>query len=94
MTYSSKTIAQEASSRNLEHWRAFEPLKALIGERPLVLDREFSYLELLEYLQAAHIHFVIRLNQGSHPPIFLNLGGREVELHLLVGEKVVHHNLF
>jgi Transposase DDE domain len=94
VTYSSKTIGQEASSRNLEHWRAFEPLKAQLGERPLVLDREFSYLELLEYLIAAGIHFVIRLNQGSHSPIFLNLNGRKVELHLRVGEKVLYHNLF
>ncbi len=94
VSYSSETIAQENSSRNLEHWRAFEPLKTLIGERPLVLDREFSYQEMLEYLQAAHIHFVIRLNQGSKPPIFLNLRGREVELHLRLGEKVVYHNLF
>lgn len=47
ITYSSKTIATRQDSRNLNHFRAFAGLKDLLGERPLVLDREFSYLELL-----------------------------------------------
>src|SRR5512143_2766382 len=38
VTYSSKTIAAQADSRNLNHCRAFEGLKDLLGERPLVLD--------------------------------------------------------
>ena len=59
----------------------------------MVLDREFSYREGLAYLQAAGLHFVIRLNQGSQSPIFLNQHGREVELHLRVGESVVYYNL-
>ncbi len=48
VTYSSKTIATQADSRNLNHCRAFEGLKDLLGERPLVLDREFSYYRPLE----------------------------------------------
>ena len=31
VTYSSKTIAQNANSRNLNHFRAFAPLKDLLG---------------------------------------------------------------
>jgi hypothetical protein len=50
VSYSSKTIAQEASSRNQHHCAAFAQVKELLGKRPLVLDREFSYLELLENL--------------------------------------------
>jgi hypothetical protein len=40
--YSSRTIAQGAGSRNLHHWQAFADLKALLGDKPLVLDRDFS----------------------------------------------------
>jgi len=50
--YSSKTIRQEASSRNQHHWAAFGAVRRLLGDRPLVLDREFSYLELLLNLEA------------------------------------------
>lgn len=94
ITYSSRTIAQEETSRNLDHSRAFEGIKALLGDRPLVLDREFSYLELLHNLVAEEVQFVIRLNMGSHPPIFLNQQGRRVELMIQPGQEVVHRNLF
>lgn len=94
ITYSSRTIAQEETSRNLNHCRAFEGIKALLGDRPLVLDREFSYLELLHNLVAEGVQFVIRLNMGSHPPIFLNRQGRRVELMILPGQEVIHRNLF
>ena len=47
VTYSSKTIADEESSRNLKHLKALTTVKDLLGEKPLVFDREFSYLELL-----------------------------------------------
>jgi len=93
VTYSSKTIAQNVDSRNLNHFRAFEGLKDLLGERPLVLDREFSYLELLLNLVEEQVHFVIRLNLGSHPPKFWNANGQEVLLTLSQGETVVHHQV-
>src|SRR5512137_1948132 len=70
VTYSSKTIAQLSRSRNQYHWAAFDQLKDLLGDKPLVLDREFSYLELLQYLAAVRMNFVIRLHLGSHPPPF------------------------
>lgn len=90
VTYSSRTIAQNADSRNLNHFRAFEGLKDLLGERPLVLDREFSYLELLFRLEEEGIHFVIRLNKTSHSPKFFDQDGREVALSIARGETVVY----
>ncbi len=94
VTYSSKTIAQNADSRNLNHFRAFEGLKDLLGERPLVLDREFSYLELLHNLAEEHIHFVIRLNLGSHPPKFYDQEGQELALTISPGETVIHNGVW
>ena len=78
VTYSSKTIADQAVSRNLEHARAFDQIKALLGERALVLDREFSYRTLLDNLVAEEVNFVIRLNMGSQPPIFTNAEKRRI----------------
>lgn len=57
VTYSSATINREATSRNQYHFKAFARVKALIGERPLVLDREFSYLELFKSLVVERIYF-------------------------------------
>ena len=93
VTYSSKTIAQMARSRNQYHWQAFDQIKPLLGDKPLVLDREFSYLELLEYLVQARINFVIRLHLGSHPPTFTDATGRRVTLEVGLGEQVVYHQL-
>ena len=62
--YSSRTINQDATSRNQHHFAAFAQVKELLGDRPLVLDREFSYLELLENLAAEGVNFVIRLDEG------------------------------
>jgi len=50
VTYSPRTIRDQATSRNQEHFRCFAAIKQLLGERPLVLDREFSYTELMEIL--------------------------------------------
>jgi hypothetical protein len=56
--------------------RAIETLKDIVGDRPVVMDREFSYLGFLQYLEAAQVSFVIRLNQGTHPK-FQDSEGRE-----------------
>ena len=80
VTYSSKTIADEESSRNLKHLNALAAVKDLLGEKPLVFDREFSYLELLEKLVAERVHFVIRLNLGSHPPQLTNAAHQSIAL--------------
>ena len=94
VTYSSKTIAQNGDSRNLNHLRAFEGVKDMLGERPLVLDREFSYQELLLNLMEERIHFVIRLNLGSHPPKFYDQEGQEVALTISPGETVIHNGVW
>ena len=94
VTYSSRTIAEGVTSRNQEHDRAFQSVKQLIGERPLVLDREFSYLSLLEKLIAEKVNFVIRLNLGSHPPVFTNDQGRRMELTVAPGETAVYHQIY
>jgi hypothetical protein len=94
ITYSSKTIATQQDSRNLNHFRALEGLKDLLGERPLVLDREFSYLELLLNLVVEQVNFVIRLNLGSHAPKFWDSDRREVALTISPGETVVHNRVW
>lgn len=93
VTYSSQTIAQMQRSRNQYHWEAFDQIKALLGDKPLVLDREFSYLELLEYLVQVSVNFVIRLQLGSHPPTFYDAAGRKTTLVVGLGEQVVYHQL-
>lgn len=93
VTYSSRTIAQEASSRNLKHFQAFATLKGLIGDKPLIADREFSYLELLEALVTEHIHFVIRLHLGSHPPHLLDENGQPINLDITPGETVIRRKV-
>jgi hypothetical protein len=92
-SFSSKTIKEEEGSRNIVHQRFFERLKDLLGEIPLILDREFSYFNLLEYLISAGIHFVIRLKMGSNPPKFYNEEGKEVELSIGRGGRVIHRGL-
>jgi len=94
VTYSSKTIAQGLDSRNLNHFRAFEGLKDLLGGRPLVLDREFSYLELMLNLFEEQINWVIRLNLRSNPPKFYNDAGKEVALTISPGETVILNHIW
>lgn len=84
ITYSSATIGSELSSRNLEHQRAVQGIKELIGNRTMVFDREFSYLEFLINLEAAEINYVIRLNLGSKPPKFYYDAEQKRELKLWV----------
>jgi hypothetical protein len=85
--YSSRTINEQCTSRNLEHCRAFAGIQELLGDRPLVLDREFSYLALMKNLTAEGINFVIRLNLGSHQPTLLNAEGRSIKLRLPQGQR-------
>ncbi|MCI0519513.1 MAG: transposase [Chloroflexi bacterium] len=94
LTYSSRTIAKNADSRNLNHFRAFAALKDLLGERPLVLDREFSYLELMLNLMEEQINWVIRLNLRAHPPKFYDQDGREVALTISPGETVILNKIW
>ncbi len=94
VTYSSKTIAQGLGSRNLNHFRAFAGLKDMLGGHPLVLDREFSYLELMLNLFQEQINWVIRLNLHANPPKFYDDDGREVALTISPGETVVLNRIW
>jgi hypothetical protein len=94
VTYSSKTIADEETSRNLKHLNALATVKDLLGEKPLVFDREFSYLELLEKLVTERVHFVIRLNLGSHPPQLTNAENRSIALTIAPGETEIYRQLY
>jgi len=91
--YSSKTIGEQITSRNQEHYRCFEEVKQLLGKRPLVLDREFSYHDLMEVLTLEHIHFVIRLNVGKGVRI-MDEGGRLVDLSIQPGQTVIRSNVY
>lgn len=84
LTYSSRTIEDQPSSRNLEHFKAIQEIQQLIGPRPIVFDREFSYRELLNSLVDEDVHFVIRLNMGANPPLFYYDAERKQRLQLLV----------
>jgi hypothetical protein len=84
LTYSSRTIEDQPSSRNLEHFKAFQEIQQLIGTRPIVFDREFSYRELLNSLVDAEMRFVIRLTMGANPPLFYFDAERKQRLQLLV----------
>ncbi len=93
-TYSSRTIMQQADSRNLNHYRAFAALKDLLGGRPLVLDREFSYLELMLNFMEEQINWVIRLNLRANPPKFYDADGKEVALTISPGETVILNKIW
>lgn len=91
VSYSSKTINDEATSRNRYHFQAFAQIKELLGEKPLVLDREFSYLELMQALVTEQVNFVIRLKVGPH---FCDQEGQPVFLSVQKGEKRVLNKVF
>lgn len=95
VTYSSATISQEITSRNQYHFEAVSQIKDLLGERPLVLDREFSYLGFLETAIAMRLNFVIRLKySGKQRPRFTDAEGNLVELHILPGNTEIYNQVY
>lgn len=96
VTYSSRTIRDQATSRNQEHFRCFAAIKQLLGQRPLVLDREFSYAELMEILTLEQIQFVIRLNLGDqkHQPRLLDASGQPIKLFIRPEETKIYKNVY
>jgi len=84
LTYSSRTFEDQPSSRNLEHFKAIQEIQQLIGKRPIVFDREFSYRELLGSLVEAGVQFVIRLNLGANAPHFYYDAEQKHPLRLLI----------
>ena len=93
ISYSSRTIAKEATSRNQEHNRAFAKLREMIGDKPLVLDREFSYEGLLEDLVVESINFVIRLNTSNGVSI-LDEEKKPISLTISPGQTVYHKGVY
>lgn len=87
--YSEGTLAQEATSRNQEHRRAFRVVKELLGEKPLVLDREFSYEGMFRAAEEEGIKYVVRLNLGSRPTL-TDAEGHKLVLLLKPGERVCY----
>ena len=79
------------SIRNQHHFAAFAQVKELLGDRPLVLDREFSYLELLENLVLERVNFVIRLKVG---PSFCDGEGQPVALSVEKGQTRILNKVF
>lgn len=96
VVYSSRTIGAQCASRNQEHFRCFDQVKALLGDRPLVLDREFSYEELMSILSIEQIQFVIRLNLGDQhkQPRLIDADGQPVKILIHPGETVVRPNVY
>jgi hypothetical protein len=96
VVYSSRTIGDQSTSRNQEHFRCFEEVKQLLGDRPLVLDREFSYEELMEILYIEQIQFVIRLNLGDQhkQPRLIDADGEPLKLFIKPGETVIRPNVY
>ena len=82
LTYSTRTFEEQVSSRNLEHHKAIQEVLGLIGDRPVIFDREFSYLAFLQSLLDAHVPFVIRLHLRSNPPNFYYDRDQKIQLHL------------
>jgi len=96
ITYSSKTIGEQVTSRNQEHTRCFAAVKELLGEKSLVLDREFSYRSLMERLYIEDIPFVIRLNLGDQhkQPRLIDADGDPIKLFVRPGKTVIHRQVF
>lgn len=96
VVYSSKTIQEQGTSRNQEHFRCFREVKQLLGDRPLVLNREFSYEELMEVFEIERIQFVIRLNLGDQrkQPRLTDADGEPVKLLIQPGETVIHPKVY
>lgn len=91
VSYSSAIIGTEITSRNRYHFQAFADIKQLLGDKPLVLDREFSYLELLQALVVEEVNFVIRLKTGVH---FFDPEGKQVALKVKKGETRILNKVF
>jgi hypothetical protein len=96
VVYSSRTLGEQVTSRNQEHFRCFEAVKELLGDRPLVLDREFSYQELMEILYLEQIQFVIRLNLGDQhkQPRLIDANGDPIKLFIRPGETILRPNVY
>lgn len=93
ISYSSKTINAELSSRNMEHIKTIAELKELLGDKILVMDREFSYELLFAEIAESDIEYAIRLKTGNNPTI-LDEEGNKLSLTVGIGEEVHHEGVY
>ncbi len=93
ITYSSKTIGAELSSRNMEHGKAIAELKEFLGGKTLIMDREFSYESFFAEMVASGIQFIIRLKTGNNPTI-LNEEGEKISLTVGIGEQEHYQGVY
>jgi hypothetical protein len=93
ITYSSRTINSELSSRNMEHIRCIGELKTVIKDKTLVLDREFSYELMFEEISEADIGYVIRLKTGNEPNILTD-SGEKICLTVDIGETEYYRGVY
>lgn len=84
--YSERTLEEEATSRNLEQWKLIGQVKALIGEKPLLLNRELGHLGFFETMEDEGIKYVVRLKMGNHRKV-VDAEGKEFWLGVKRGEK-------
>lgn len=84
--YSEATLNEEVTSRNLQ-WRSLVwEIKDLVGETPLIFDREFSAQRWLKALEEAGCEWVVRLNTKSRVKL-KDAEGEEVPLFVGEGER-------
>lgn len=91
--YSPATFNTEGSSRNIEHSAVLEKIKNLVGDAPLIFDREFSYAKLLEDFREENVKFVIRLNTKNHVRL-TDEKGDKVELSIGHGQRKTWKKLY
>ncbi len=86
--FSEATLGFGEGSRNLVYYRMLREVKGVVGDRPLVLDRGFSFLGMYQALRGLGIGWVVRLNLGLRPTL-TDGEGRRLEPVVRPGEKRV-----
>jgi hypothetical protein len=96
ISYSSRTIAEEKRSRNMEHRRAIANVMSMLGDTPLVFDREFSYESFYEDLEIEGLKYVIRLNIANNPTLTHEKGkmDRKVKLDIAPGKTKILRGVY
>ena len=82
--YSEKTLGEEATSRNIEWHKMLLEIRDLVGQTPLIFDREFSAQKWLDALSESGCSWVVRLNKGSRVK-FTDEEGEEIPLSVEKG---------
>lgn len=86
--FSEATLGFGEGSRNLVYDQVLREVKGVVGDRPLVLDRGFSFLGMYQALRGLGIGWVVRLNLGLRPTL-TDGKGRRLEPVVGPGEKRV-----